>query len=57
MDETVQEESQAIHNILGIFENLIELKPSVAEDCVNKTEVFKWLTDRIQKPEFDLNKL
>lgn len=57
MDESQQEESQTVHNILGIIENLIELKPSVASDIVKKTEIFKWLLNRLQNATFDINKL
>ena len=38
-DEGVAEEAAAVNNLLGIFENLVEVKPEVAELVVQKTKV------------------
>jgi len=56
-DEHNNDESQAVHNTLGIFENLIELKPDVVELITSKTSLLEWILNRIKEPEYDDNKL
>lgn len=35
----VAEEASAVYNVLAIIENLIEVKPAIAEQVVEKTKV------------------
>lgn len=57
LNESVEEESTALHNILGILENLLEVRPDIAETACSKTHVLAFLLKRLLKPEFDANKL
>ncbi|XP_026686194.1 beta-catenin-like protein 1 isoform X3 [Diaphorina citri] len=57
LDETVKEESDGVHNTLGIFENLCELKPDVIHD-IGKQGIIQWSLKRLKaKIPFDGNKL
>lgn len=55
-DESVKEESDAVHNIMGIFENLTEFRPDM---CVEIAEqgVLAWILKRLKGKGFDANKL
>jgi len=57
MDETVKEEANGVHTSLGIFENIMELRPDVVVD-VGKQGLIQWLLKRIKaKIPYDGNKL
>ena len=57
LDETVKEESEAIHQTMAIIENLLELKSELATD-IGKQGVMQWLLKRLRvKMPFDGNKL
>lgn len=57
MDESVKEESNGVHTTLGIFENIMELRPDVVVD-IGKQGLIPWLLKRIKaKIPYDGNKL
>ncbi|XP_051139841.1 uncharacterized protein LOC127257452 [Andrographis paniculata] len=56
LNDSDPDESTAIYNTLSTIENLIEVKPSVAELVCEKTKLLKWLQARIKIREFDSNK-
>ena len=39
LDESNDDEAAAVHHVLSIFENMIEVKPEVAEMVVENTKV------------------
>jgi beta-catenin-like protein 1 len=56
-DESQETEGQAVHNTLGIFENLVELNPAIGGLLSQKTKVLEWLLERVKKPAYDDNNL
>lgn len=57
MDESVKEEANGVHTTLGIFENIMELRPDVVTDS-GKQGLIQWLLKRIKaKMPYDDNKL
>eukprot|EP00053_Salpingoeca_punica_P017231 m.165383 g.165383 ORF g.165383 m.165383 type:complete len:579 (-) comp17156_c0_seq2:2318-4054(-) len=56
-NEAEKEESEAVHNALGIIENSIELQPTVGERLVKDTDWMPWLLSRMTAKAFDDNKL
>ncbi len=46
-DETQKDEVDGVHNALGIFENMSELKPSICIDAA-KHGLLQWLLKRIR---------
>uniref|UniRef100_A0A914XS68 Beta-catenin-like protein 1 n=1 Tax=Plectus sambesii TaxID=2011161 RepID=A0A914XS68_9BILA len=57
MNETVKDESDAVHNALAIVENVLDFRSETADLCVNQG-LQTWLLKRIaQKGAFDGNKL
>ncbi|RNA11195.1 beta-catenin 1, partial [Brachionus plicatilis] len=57
LDETNKDESEAVHNTLAIFENIIEAHPSLCVES-SKQGLLAWLLKRIKfKGPFDSNKL
>lgn len=58
LDESVEEEANAVNNVLSIIENLIDMRPQVANEVVSKTGLMSWLLKRLQpKSIVDPNKL
>ncbi|PSC73978.1 beta-catenin 1 [Micractinium conductrix] len=55
-EKASSEEASAVYNILAIIENMIDLKPSVAEDVVEQTKLMKWLLGRLRPRDTDSNK-
>eukprot|EP00457_Paulinella_chromatophora_P005290 gb/GEZN01005306.1/.p1 GENE.gb/GEZN01005306.1/~~gb/GEZN01005306.1/.p1 ORF type:complete len:579 (+),score=130.81 gb/GEZN01005306.1/:33-1769(+) len=55
LDETSFEDAQAVHLILGVFENLLDVKPDLCESIA--IAVMDWLLSRLKQDEFDMNKL
>jgi len=55
-DESVDEEATGVFNTLSIFENLVEVKPEVAEAVVEKTKLLRWMLSRLKPREFTSNK-
>ncbi|CAK8575951.1 unnamed protein product [Lathyrus sativus] len=56
LSESDPDENAAIYNTLATIENLIEVKPAVAELVCEKTNLLKWLLGKIKVREFDGNK-
>lgn len=55
-DENVKEESDAVHNIFGIVENLTELRPELAVDIAEQG-MMAFLLKRLKVKQYDANKL
>ncbi|XP_057538959.1 uncharacterized protein LOC130817340 [Amaranthus tricolor] len=56
LNENDPDEGGAIHTTLATLENLIEVKPAVAEIVCEKTKLLRWLLGKIKVKEFDGNK-
>jgi beta-catenin-like protein 1 len=58
LNESIQEDANGIHNILGIVENMIEFRPEVAKQAVEHG-LMPWLLKRLKtaRGTFDANKL
>ncbi|XP_027037443.1 beta-catenin-like protein 1 [Pocillopora damicornis] len=57
LDENIKEDSDGVHNTLGIIENMTELRPSVCQ-VAGEQGMLGWLLRRLkQKPPYDANKL
>ncbi|XP_065029118.1 uncharacterized protein LOC135652214 [Musa acuminata AAA Group] len=56
LSEADPDEATAIYNTLSTIENLIEVKPAVAELVCERTKLLRWLIGRIKVREFDANK-
>lgn len=56
MSESDPDEVAAIYSTLATIENLIEVKPAVAELVCEKTKLLRWLLAKIRVKEFDSNK-
>ncbi|KAL4384715.1 hypothetical protein GQ457_15G015530 [Hibiscus cannabinus] len=50
------DEMSAIYNTLASIENMIEVKPAVAELVCERTKLLRWLLGKIKVREFDSNK-
>lgn len=57
LEESEPDEAAAVFNTLSILENMIEVKPPVAELVCERTKLLRWLLNRIKVREFDSNKL
>ncbi|DBA65719.1 TPA: hypothetical protein ACH3X2_002764 [Trebouxia sp. C0005] len=60
-NEAVPEEAEAVQKLLSVFENMIEVRPDVAEQLVQlgdaKTGFLRWMLDRLKNvKEFEGNK-
>lgn len=53
LSESDPDESAAIYNTLATIENLIEVKPAVAEMVCERTKLLRWLLSKIKVREFD----
>ncbi|KAM7278570.1 hypothetical protein ACFE04_005704 [Oxalis oulophora] len=56
LSEADPDEGAAVYNTLATIENLIEVKPAVAELVCERTKLLRWLLGRIKVREFDGNK-
>ena len=56
LSENDPDEMAAIYSTLATIENLIEVKPAVAEMVCEKTKLMRWLLGKIKVREFDGNK-
>lgn len=56
LSETDPDEMAAVYNTLATIENLIEVKPLVAELVCERTKLLKWLLGKIKVRDFDSNK-
>ncbi|KAK6256123.1 hypothetical protein SCA6_017428 [Theobroma cacao] len=50
------DEMSAVYNTLASIENMIEVKPAVAELVCERTKLLRWLLGKIKVREFDSNK-
>ncbi|KAL7019529.1 hypothetical protein ACKWTF_011143 [Chironomus riparius] len=55
-DETIKEESDAVHNTFSIFENLTEYKPEMSEEIAEQG-LLAWMLKRLKVKQYDANKL
>lgn len=55
-DETVKEESDAVHNTFSIFENLTEFRPECCDEIVQQG-LMQWILKRLKVKQYDANKL
>lgn len=53
LSETDQDEMAAIYSTLATIENLIEVKPAVAEMVCERTKIMRWLLGKIKVREFE----
>lgn len=56
LSDSDPDEMAAVYSTLATIENLIEVKPAVAELVCEKTKLLKWLLGKIKVREFDSNK-
>ncbi|KAM7515936.1 hypothetical protein LguiA_005519 [Lonicera macranthoides] len=56
LNESDSDEVAAVHNSLATIENLIEVKPGVAELVCERTKLMRWILGKIKVREFDGNK-
>lgn len=56
LNDSDPDENAAVYGTLATVENLIEVKPAVAELVCEKTKLLKWLLGKIKVREFDSNK-
>ncbi|CAL5368943.1 unnamed protein product [Camellia sinensis] len=56
LSETDPDEMAAVYVTLATIENLIEVKPAVAEMVCERTKLMRWLQSKIKIREFDGNK-
>lgn len=60
LEESDEDQAEAVHNVLGVVENLIELKPDLSEVIVAQTKILTFLLGRLgsaQSKDFHPNKL
>lgn len=56
LNEGDSDEVAAVYNSLATIENLIEVKPGVAELVCERTKLMRWILGKIKVREFDGNK-
>ncbi|KAI7869758.1 Catenin-beta-like protein [Spinellus fusiger] len=56
LDEKEETDRQGVFKILGIFENIMGVDPSLAEKIALTTEFLPWALKRLQAKEFDSNR-
>lgn len=56
LNESDSDEMAGAYNTLATIENLIEVRPSVAEMVCERTKLMRWLLGKIKVKEFDGNK-
>ncbi|KAG0535644.1 hypothetical protein BDA96_04G383300 [Sorghum bicolor] len=54
--ETDSDEAEAVHNTLAVLENLLDLRPNLADKVCDGTKLLRWLLSRLKAREFDANK-
>jgi len=54
--DTEEDDSQGIHAILAVFENLLSFIPPISSTIVQETELLPWLMKRVAVKEYDANK-
>ncbi|VDD77069.1 unnamed protein product [Mesocestoides corti] len=56
LDESVRDEAEGVHTTLGIIESLLDIRPEMAV-TIAQQGIYAWLLRRIQRRQFDKNKL
>ncbi|KAB5595329.1 Beta-catenin-like protein 1 [Ceratobasidium theobromae] len=56
MDEKEETDRQGVFHTLGIFENVLASRPTLAETLVSTTTIMQWLLSRIIQKEHDDNR-
>ncbi|KFD66414.1 hypothetical protein M514_05804 [Trichuris suis] len=57
LDETIKDEADAVHNAFAVFENILEIRPEIA-DLLVKNGLVTWILNRLKaKIPFDGNRL
>ncbi|VDM31994.1 unnamed protein product [Hydatigera taeniaeformis] len=56
LDESVRDEADGVHTTLGIIESLLDIRPDMAV-TIAQQGIYSWLLRRIQRRQFDKNKL
>lgn len=56
LSESDPDEVAAVYSTLSTIENLIEVKPAVAELVCERTKLLRWIIGKIKVREFDSNK-
>eukprot|EP00041_Stephanoeca_diplocostata_P010326 m.164034 g.164034 ORF g.164034 m.164034 type:complete len:608 (+) comp18111_c0_seq41:148-1971(+) len=51
------QDSDGVHKILGVFENILDLDPQLGTRIVKECGILQWLLGRIKGKKFDSNKL
>ncbi|KAF0934532.1 hypothetical protein E2562_025628 [Oryza meyeriana var. granulata] len=54
--EADPDEAEAVHHTLAVVENLLELRPHLADLVCDRTKLLRWLLARLKAREFDANK-
>ncbi|KAJ1281756.1 hypothetical protein BS78_04G330000 [Paspalum vaginatum] len=54
--EADPDEAEAVHNTLAVLENLLDLRPHLADKVCDGTKLLRWLLSRVKVREFDANK-
>ncbi|CAL5020400.1 unnamed protein product [Urochloa decumbens] len=54
--EADPDEAEAVHNTLAVLENLLDLRPNLADKVCDGTKLLRWLLSRLKAREFDANK-
>eukprot|EP01132_Coremiostelium_polycephalum_P007436 gene7436-9138_t len=55
LETTITEEQQAINNVLGIFENMMDLEPMITSQILSeKTNIFKYIISSISSKDLHL---
>jgi len=58
LDAEKEDDSEGVHKILNVIENILEIKPNTAEYIVDNTKIFIWILKKLSpKTPFDDNKL
>lgn len=56
LNEENDSDVEGVFHTLGVFENMISLRPELAETLVSTTDTLPWLLKRITKVEYNQNK-
>lgn len=56
LNEDQDSDVEGIYHTLAVFENLISLRPELAEVLISSTDILPWLLKRITRVEYDQNK-
>ncbi|GJM87523.1 hypothetical protein PR202_ga03487 [Eleusine coracana subsp. coracana] len=54
--EADPDEAEAVHHTLAVLENLLDLRPHLADAVCERTKLLRWLLARLKVRDFDANK-